>query len=237
MSLALSAASLQNDVAIRSDAMRKLSDLKERSAQDYLLSIYGDVNCVQDVRGEAALALGILGDKAVIPVLIPGVLDPENKVSIGSVRALSFYKEEDTQGDLIKMLERLDFMRKDAAIKAIVSAGWKPVGTIVKLTESNDPQVANTATKLLGGMQDPRATELLLKLLDQPGPRDQTVIISALGDTKDPRAVEPLLKIAGNPELRKGKQAELGEALASLGDQRAAEPLADMIKKADSRAS
>jgi len=34
ISLALSAASLQNDVAIRSDAMRKLSDLKERSAQD-----------------------------------------------------------------------------------------------------------------------------------------------------------------------------------------------------------
>jgi len=63
------------------------------------------------------------------------------------------------------------------------------------------------------------------------------VIICALGDTKDPRAVEPLLKIAGNPELRKGKQAEVGEALANLGDQRAAEPLADMIKIADSRAS
>jgi len=236
-SLALSASSLQNDVAARSDAMRKLSDLKEHSAQDYLLSVYGDVNCVQDVRGEAALALGILGDKAVIPVLIPGILDPEDKVSIGSARALSFYKEEDTQGYLMKMLERLDLMRKDAAIKAIVSAGWKPVGTIMKLAESTDPHVANTATKLLGGMQDPRATDLLLKLLDQPGARDQSVIISALGDTKDPRVIEPLLKIANNPEQRKGKQAELGEALANLGDQRAVEPIADMLKKADSRES
>ena len=113
------------------------------------------MNCVQDVRGEVALALGILGDKAVIPVLIPGVLDPEDKVSIGSAGALSFYKEEDTQGDLMKMLERLDFMRKDAAIKAIVSAGWKPVGTIVKLAESNDPQVANTATKLWAECRTP----------------------------------------------------------------------------------
>lgn len=237
LSLALSASGLQNDVVVRSDAMRKLSDLKEHSAQDYLLSIYGDVNCAQDVRGEAALALGILGDKAVIPALIPGILDPEDKVSIGSARALSFYKEEDTQGLLMKMLERLDFMRKDAAIKAIVSAGWKPVGTILKLAESTDPQVANTAAKLLGGMQDPRATDLLLKLLEQPGPLDHSVIISALGDTKDPRAVEPLLKIAGDPERRKGKQAELGEALANLGDQRAAEPLAEMIRKADSRVS
>ena len=237
LSLALSASGLQNEVSVRSDAMRKLSDLKEHSAQDYFLNTYGDVNCVQDVRGEAALALGILGDKAVIPVLIPGVLDPEEKVSIGSARALSFYNEEDTQGPLMKMLERLDFMRKDAAIKAIVSAGWKPVGTIMKLAESTDAQVANTATKLLGGMQDPRATDHLLKLLNEPGSRDQSVIISALGDTKDPRAVEPLLKIAIDPERRKGKQADLGEALANLGDQRAAEPIADMIKKADSRVS
>ena len=237
LSLALSAASIQEDVAVRSDAMRKLSDMKELSAQDYFLSVYGDVNCVQDVRGEAALALGVLGDKAVIPVLMPGVLDPEDKVSIGSARALSFYKEEDTQGYLMKMLERLDVMRKDAAINAIVSAGWKPVGTIMKLAGSNDLQVANTATRLLGGMQDPRATDLLLTMLDQPGSRDQSTIISALGETKDPRAVEPLLKIARDPVRRKGKQAELGEALANLGDQRAAEPIEEMIKKADSRTS
>jgi len=234
---ALSASSLQNDVAVRSDAMRKLSDVKDPSAQDYLLGVYGDVNCVQDVRGEAALALGVLGDKAVIPILMPGVLDPEDKVSIGSARALSFYAEDDTQEQLMKLLERLDFMRKDAAINAIVSAGWRPVGTIMKLAESTDYQVANTAMKLLGGMQDPRATDLLLKRLDQPGSRDPLTIIHALGDTKDTRAVEPLLKIANDPERRKGKQAEVGEALANLGDLRAAEPIADMIKKADSRSS
>jgi len=237
LALAMDAASLQNDTAARADAMRKLSDLKDSSSQEYLLGVYRDVNCVQDVRGESALALGIQGDKVVIPVLMPGILDPEEKVSIGSARALSFFKEEDTQEQLLKTLERLDFMRKDAAIKAIVSAGWKPVGTILKLAETGDPQVAGTATKLLGSMQDPRATDLLLKLLADPGPRDQGVIISALGSSKDPRAVEPLLKIANDAEKRKGKQAELGEALADLGDQRAAEPIADMIKKADSRIS
>ena len=235
--LAMNAASLQNDTAVRADAMRKLSDLKDSTSQEYLLGVYRDVNCVQDVRGEAALALGILGDKAVVPVLMPGILDPEEKVSIGSARALSFFKEEDTQELLLKMLERLDSMRKDAAIDAIVSAGWKPVGTILKLAETSDPHVAGTATKLLGSMQDPRATDLLLKFLAEPGPRDQKVIIAALGSTKDARAVEPLLKIATDPEQRKGKQAELGEALAELGDQRAVEPIVDMIKKAESRTS
>ena len=235
--LAMSAASFQNDTSARADAMRRLSDLKDSTAQDYLLGVYRDVSCVQDVRGEAALALGILGDKAVIPVLMPGILDPEEKVSIGSARALSFFKEEDTQELLLKTLERLDFMRKDAAINAIVNAGWKPVGTILKLAETGDPHVTSTATKLLGSVQDPRATDLLLKLLAEPGARDQGEIISALGSTKDQRAIEPLMKIANDPERRKGKQAELGEALANLGDQRAAEPIADMIKKADSRTS
>lgn len=63
------------------------------------------------------------------------------------------------------------------------------------------------------------------------------MVISALGSTKDLRVFEPLLKIANDPERRKGKQVEFGEAFANLGDRRAAEPIADMIKKADSRAS
>ena len=235
--LAMSAASLTNDAAARADAMRKVSDLKDRSAQDFLLGMFTDVNCVQDVRGEAALALGILGDKAVIPVLMPGVLDPEEKVSIGSARALSFFREEDTQEQLLKTLERLDTMRMDSVIDSIVSAGWKPVGTILKLAESPDTHIAAIATKLLGVMQDPRATDLLLKFVADPGQRDLTVIISALGSTKDPRAVEPLLKIAGDPGRRKGRQAELGEALAALGDQRAVEPIVEMIKKAETRVS
>jgi len=235
--LAMTAASLQNSTAVRIDAMRKVTDQKDSTAQDFLLGVYRDMNCIQDLRGEAALALGILGDKAVIPVLMPGILAPEDKVRIGSARALSFYPEEDTQEQLLKLLERLDTMRKDAVIKAIVSAGWKPAGTILKLAEASDPLVASTATRLLGGMEDSRATDLLLKMLADPGPRDQKVIISALGSTKDPRAIDPLLKIARDPELRKGKQAEVGEALASLGDQRAAEPIAEMIRKADSRTS
>jgi HEAT repeat protein len=236
-STAMATASLRNDTAIRADAMRKLSDLKEGEAREFLLGLYLDVNCVQDVRGEAALALGVLGDKAFIPVLMTGVLDPEEKVSIGSARALSFYREDDTQEPLMKMLERLDAMRLDSVINAIVNAGWKPVGTIIKLAGSSDPHIAATATKLLGVMQDPRATDLLLKFVADPGPRDLTAIVSALGTTKDPRSVEPLLKIAGDPERRKGRQAELGEALAALGDQRAVEPIVEMIKKAETRAS
>jgi HEAT repeat protein len=86
-------------------------------------------------------------------------------------------------------------------------------------------------------MQDICATDLLLKLLTEPGQWDQNVIIGDLGSTKDPREVDTLLKIANDPEQRKGRQTELGEALVNLGDQRAAELIVQMIKKADNWAS
>lgn len=234
-SLAMAAGSLQNDTSARAEALRKLSDLKDRSAQEFLLRTFSDVNCIGDVRGEAALALGAQGDKAVIPVLMPGILEPKDKLSAGSARALSFFPEEETRAQLEKTLERLDTMRRDAVIRSIIDAGWRPVSTVLKLAASSDPHVANTATKLLGGMQDPRATDLLLSFVAEPGQRDLTIVITALGETKDPRAVEPLVAIATDRAKRKGRQVELGEALANLGDQRGAEPLADMIRYAESR--
>jgi hypothetical protein len=95
-------------------------------------------------------------------------------------------------------------------------------GTVLKMSKSSDPHLASTATKLLGSMQVPAAPD---------------VIISAVGNTKDPHVVEPLLKIATDPEQPKGKQADMEETHANLGDQRAAEPVADMMRYADNRAS
>jgi HEAT repeat protein len=63
------------------------------------------------------------------------------------------------------------------------------------------------------------------------------VKISTLGNTKDPHVIEPFLKIATDPEKPKGKQSDFGEALAYLGDHRAAEPVTDMIRYADNWAS
>jgi HEAT repeat protein len=133
------------------------------------------------------------------------------------------------------MLERLDIMRRDAVIKAIISTGWKPVGTFMALAESTDPHVSRTAISLLGNTGDARATELLLKLFEQPAARDLKVIITALGETKDSRAAERLVRMANDPARRAGKEAELGEALASLGDRKNAGIIVEMMKKSDSR--
>ncbi len=235
-SLALSSLDFAIDEAGRAEAMRKLSDRRDPAAQPLIFAVFNDALIRPEIRGEAAIALGMLKDKSSIPALVNGVLDPDEKVRLGSARSLSLFPEEETGTPLTKMLQQLDSMRMGAVINTIANAGWKPVGTLLSLAESKDRVAANTAITLLGNTKDPRATDLLLKLLNDPG-RDSRVIITALGETKDNRAAESLVVLAKDPVRRAGNEAELGEALASLGDQKNADIIAELIRKTDSSQS
>jgi hypothetical protein len=234
--LAVAASNLHNDVSARAEAMRKLSDRKDMGAQDYLLQVYGDAWAAPDVRAEAALALGMLGDAKTILPLLNGLLDSNERLRFGAARALSLFPEQDTREPLTRTLERLDSVRKAAVIQAIAGVGWKPLGTLMDMANSPDPYVANVAIELLGSLRDPKAVDFLLKVLENPGDRSMAVVVTALGETKDPRAVEPLLSIAKDPAKRKGKEVELGLALANLGDMRAADVIKEMAMKAETRA-
>lgn len=231
---AMEAISVRNDAARRAEALRTLAQMKDRTATAYLSWVYGDLAAPPVVRGEAALGLGLLGDPKHIPLLMVGIIDPDQAVAVASSRALALYPEQDTQEHLVSTLQKLDTLRKDAAIQTIVKAGWKPVNTMIILADSSDPHVVETALAVLGGMQHPRATEFLLKTLQEPGKKDVQQVIRALGQTKDQRAVDALIAMAADATLRKGREMDLGDALAALGDQRAEGALRDLIKTAPS---
>ncbi len=234
-SLAVSAVDLQQDVSTRTEAMRKLSARKDPAAQDIILFLYGDAWAAPEVRAEAAAALGTLGDTRMIPLLMNGLLDPNEKIGAGAARALSLFKEEETRQQLSAMLERLDPIRKTAVIRAMSGAGWRPLGTMMDMAGSPDPYVANVAIEILGHMRNARVSDFLLTLLANPGARSTAVILTSLGESRDSRVVEHLLAIAKDPEKRKGMEASLGAALANLGDARAAEVIQEMAQKARTR--
>ena len=229
--LAAKAANLQNDTTVRAEAVRHLSDRKDPGARDFLFRLFGDVADKPEVRAEAALAIGALGSAQGVPVLFRELLSPHPLIRTASARALSFYPEKDTRDLLTKRLTTLDPMRRNALMRTLTESGWKPVGALVDLAGSADLYVANTAVEILGSLQDPRATDLLLSLILKPGNRNVKIIITALGRTKDPRAVEPLLNIAQDPEQSSGKEVELAQALADLGDQRGAKAITRMMKQ------
>ena len=229
--LAAKAANLQNDTTVRAEAVRNLSDRKETGARDFLFRLFGDVADKPEVRAEAALAIGALGSAQGLPLLFRELLNPDPLIRTASARALSFYPEKDTRDLLTKRLTTLDPMRRAALMRTLTESGWKPVGTLVDLAGSADPYVANMAVEILGGLQDPRATDQLLTLIHKPGNKDVKIIITALGRSKDPRAVEPLVNIAQDPDQSSGKEIELAQALANLGDQRGAKAITRMMKQ------
>lgn len=227
---ALDAVNCEYEMPRRLDSLRKLSGLREKAAEDVLEWIYVDPIMSPQLRGAAAIALGGIQDKRLVPLFMRGLLDPEIEVGIASASALALYPEADTQELLSKTLGQLDSLRKDAAIQTITKGGWKPVSSMTALVESPDPQTAELALAVLGGMQDRRATEYLLASLADPARGHKGGVIQALGATKDPRAVDALLAFAADKAKRKGLEADLAEALSRLGDKRAAGPIEAMAK-------
>jgi len=228
--LAFAAANLQNELSVRTEAMRKLSDLKDPGALDFFRFMYNNFQDKPEVCGEAALAIGVLRDVSFIPALMHGVFDPEEKIRVPSARALSFYPEADTAKPLSEALTKLDTIRATAVIRSIAAADWKPVSTLISLAQGTDVNVSNTGVEILGTTRDPRAVDELLKFLAAPDKRDVRTIILALGESRDSRALEPLLAIATDPVKRKGLEGALGVAFTNLGDQRAVVPITEMLK-------
>ena len=228
--LAFAAANLQNELSVRTEAMRKLSDLKDPGALDFFRFVYNNFLDKPEVCGEAALAIGVLQDVSFIPALMHGVFDPEEKIRVPSARALSFYPEADTAKPLSEALTKLDTIRAAAVIRSIAAADWKPVTTLISLAEGTDVTVSNMVVEILGTTRDPRAVDELLKFLIAPGKREVRTIILALGESRDSRALEPLLAIANDPVKRKGLEGALGTAFANLGDQRGVVPITEMLK-------
>jgi HEAT repeat protein len=232
--LAMNAISMHLDPGGRAEAIRMLSDRNDKGAEDFLVRVFKDPYTEADVRAEAVLALAALNDVKHVKLIMLGLIDPDDHISIASARGLSFYPEEATKDELIQVLERLDSLRRRPIIQSIIDSGWKPVGAAAEMAASKDVYVANMAIDMLGKLHDQRATDALLVLLKDEGQSNARSIVRALGESGDPKAVDALIAIASDPKQRGGMEVDLGDAFVALGDRRAADVLGKMIKQAPS---
>ena len=228
--LAAGALDLSKEVAVRAETMRTLSLRKDPSALPLINAVFHDLHAAAAVRGEAATALGLLGNVTSIPALMIGIQDAEENVRLGSARALSLYPEENIREPLTRLLERLDPIRRDVLVSTMVQVGWKPSRTLHGLVKSPDQAVSATAINVLVKSGDREAFDLLLELLDRPGSLDPGTVIGILAETGDTRAVAALENMARNPSRRTGREAELAEALAALRDPGAVAVIADLAE-------
>jgi HEAT repeat protein len=141
----------------------------------------------EEIRADAAAALGELGDAAAVAPLIAALQDDELWVRRRAAEALG----------------------KIGGRRAVLPL-------IGILNDPDDHDTWESAARALGQIGDPAAVDALVPVLSRPGVESVEAAAWALGRLGDPQAVQPLIALASPGLWRSGRQAVL-EALVAIG--------------------
>ncbi len=123
---------------------------------------------------------------------------------------------------------------RNSAIEALVQIGSPSVDPLLKLIETNDPDVRKFVVDILGDIKDTRAVPALIARLDD---EDENVCVAsaeALGKIRDRRAVDALLSCLARSD--KGwLDYAAAEALGAIGDEKALGPLLESVHRSSLR--
>jgi HEAT repeat protein len=129
----------------------------------------------------------------------------------------------------------LDDESPDVQKSAIQSLGLiggdRAFHVLESIVIKNDGKLRSRAAHALGSTGDPRAFDLLLKMLQDTDEYSDTRLASAssLGMLGDPRALEPLVEALNDEST--GARSGATNGLRSLRDKRAVEPLMQLLGK------
>ena len=173
--------------ASRSRLDEKLAALAEvrkapgdrRAAVPHLVALLGDPGTQAKARGEAALALGEIGDPAAIPALVAAAKPQarerdELEANRRIADALGALRARDAVPTLEKLARSPDGFTQVAAVDALGRIGDPAaVDTLVEIATGKDvePFTARKALLALGRIGDRRASDAVLKMLfeERPG--------------------------------------------------------------------
>ena len=182
------------------------------------------------VRSAAAEALGGIKDPRAIEPLISAMLrDGYEYTRAEAAWALAAMEDPRVIEPLIEALSDPHQDVRAVAELALARMGPLSVEPLIKvLNKKGTAALRNSAVRALGGINDPRVVDPLIKALDDAAVRDSAAI--ALGEIKDPRAVEPLIKILKAKDHSGG--SSVAAALIKMGAP-SVEPLAQALNDND----
>jgi HEAT repeat protein len=194
-------------------------DPETRGAVEEALSKIGSSTWA---RASAAKALGLIGDRGAVPVLIKQLTDPNSTVRLRVVRALARVGDERAARPLAKLLGR----EGDAQVREEIAGalgtqeltGPAVVAACIRALSDESRSVRSRAARSLGRLASPRAALPLVGALGDgywSVRRDAENSIMNLG----PRAVPPLIDALDSrkPVVRLRASRTLG----AIGDRRA----------------
>jgi HEAT repeat protein len=189
--------------AARVKQIRKLVDSKDPEAATKLVAALASPDWY--VRGEAARALGRLGNRSHAQDLLPLVQDGNWFVRDAALSALSEIGETSAAESLKKSLETGDpFARARAARSLGLLKDATATDSLIKALVDEHENVRRAAASALGEVKATAAVDALIKLLEDADPSVRKESAAALGKIGERRAADAILaanKDAGAMEL------------------------------------
>jgi HEAT repeat protein len=202
---------------IRATAAHALAELDDPCAVEPLLQLLRN-NRNADVRESAALALGLIGDRSVVPALIEALHDTASSVRVEAAWALGHLRAVEAVGPLLEHVNGMDGSLRFAGILALAEIGDRRclpgLRALVEHPHSDTRLAANTALGFLG---DPSAIPGLARQLRSRSLWHRFAGFAALAslDTDEARQV-----LDGqderNPRLRRFRDT-IGESGLAIG--------------------
>jgi HEAT repeat protein len=207
---------------IRLDAIRALGESGEPDALEPLVACLDSDWVTHEA---AAVALGKLRDPRAVPALLSVLRSDERQGGSEVARALGNIGVP----ALLPLLETLkstnDHVMRRAITYALLYIGAPAVEALIELLPVNGP-VAEISIRALGWINDPRAVDPLLAILNTSD--EKLAIIDALGDIGDSRAIDPLIGLLN--ESGQYFRKEIIRALYFIGDPRVLPDLKQIAK-------
>lgn len=243
-----------NNLKARLAVIAKLAEFKSADSVDPLLFAIKDKE--PEIRGAAALALGLFQDKRVAEALIKLLNDPAPLARSTAVEVLGQLQDPSAIRWLVSLLRDPDATVQARVVRSLKRLGWQPqteaeqkwhfiatgnlsrvaelgpegIAPLVDLMRKGTPEQQLSAVKALGEVEDPRILKLTLEALKKPNVLVRLAALEILKNLADSSAYEAVERLLGDKEVNM-RVAAIATA-ASCGGTRAVPKLVRMLKDA-----
>ncbi len=208
----------------RDMAYKRLIEIGEPAVPKLLKLLNSDD---PDMREYAAAILGSIGDKRAVKPLI-AMLQGHRRRRYIAAWALGMMRAKQAIGPLVDALSvKNDAIRKEAT-RALINLGPDAVPALIAALKSPDTDTREFSIRALGEIEDKRAEEPIIGLLNDKNSGVTEVAALALGSVGTGKSIPPLIKTLDSRDVTTKVNASI--SLGQLGAKAAIPMLTAMMK-------
>jgi len=163
------------DQFVRSTTVDSLGLLRAKEAADEISNLLVKDESSQ-VRQSAAIALGYINERKVIPNLIKGLDDKEIGIKFACIQTLGILRSSEAVPVFLKYLKEDDVNLKRSVLNALGMIGNTSIlADIRNILNDKDPNVRAEAIRVINTLNDQDSTQKLIELLKDQDSRVRTM--------------------------------------------------------------